>query len=197
MLGSWTKQDYGGKDSLLQMRASQVWLHQSGDAKPKICSACEQAQGLYQFQERWSDKWLNCESWIHQGVIDKAISLLAPSRRVVPKKTHAGHQHSGGQMASSLLGEQRTWARAARCLSDNYFSALVAWWIAFLPWKDILVWRTSTSHLKSGHALFGQHQRKSFIFQIISLRCSFLNILYQLPYPSKATAIMWSHVTIS
>lgn len=183
ILGSWTKQDCGphklpkphdGKDFVLPnphlgMRASQVWLHQSGDSKPQICSACEQAKGLYQFQQRWSVKWLNCESWIHQGVIDKAISLLAPSRMVGPEQIHAGHQHSVDQMASYLLGEKRTWTRAAGCLSDNYFSALVAWWIAFLHWKDILVWRTSIGHLKSGHALFGQHQRKSFIFQIISL----------------------------
>lgn len=85
MLGSWMKQDYGlhkpsrphyEKDSVF-FRASHVWLHQRREPKPIIRSTSKQDQGLYQFQQRWSDKWLNHRSWTHQRVIDRPISHVS------------------------------------------------------------------------------------------------------------------------
>lgn len=46
----------------------------------------------------------------------------APSRRALTEGSHAGQQPSGGQTASSLLGEHRIWARAAGSSSTELLS---------------------------------------------------------------------------
>lgn len=100
-----------------------------------------------------------------------------------------------GQIASSLLGDQRTWARATGCsfrelLSSssclmNYLSPLEGYFS--LKNQD----RSSEVRSRSLQAVIEE------IFQSLSLLCSFLNIPYPLPYLPKAIAIMWSHVTTS
>lgn len=124
--------------------------------------------------------------------------ILATSKRVFIERIPAGHQHSGGQTASSLLDEWRTWASTAGGFFRKLLSTSGCLMNCLSPLNGcILVWRTSVGHLKSDHTLFMQHWRKSFIFQILSFLFSYLNILYQLCYLSKATAIVWFYITIS
>lgn len=164
-------------------------------SKPIIRSTFEQDQCLYQFQQRWSDERLNRRSWTHQRVIDRPISHISSQQEGPHWENHAGHQHSGGQIASSLLGELRRWARAAGCSFRELLSSSGCLMNCPSPLEGYFSlrnqYRSSEVRSRSLQATLEE------IFQSLSLLCSFLNIPYQLPYLSKATAIMWSHVTIS
>lgn len=123
-------------------------------------------------------------------MIDRLISLISSWQE--------GSHWENSRQSSALrtpnckfsAGKQRTWAMAT-VLSENYFPALVAWWIALPHWSLKNQYRASEVRSRSPQAALEE------IFQSLSLLCSFLNIPYQFPYLSKATAIMWSHVTIS
>lgn len=119
---------------LLQVRASQVWLHQKWGCK---------AQNLlnnwasFSSSSRGDQMTRNCT--VRAGltrVIDRAISHVKSQQEGPAWEKPCWSSALRRPMASSLLGEQRTWVRAADVLLENYFSALVAWWIAFLHWKE-------------------------------------------------------------
>lgn len=68
--------------------------------------------------------------------IDRAISQVTSQQEGPPWENPCWPSALRRPTGSSLTGEHRTWARTADVLAENYFSALVAWWIAFLHWKE-------------------------------------------------------------
>lgn len=110
--------------------------------------------------------------------------IFAPSRRVLTKRTHTSHQHSGGQIGSSLLGELRRRTSAAGCSFRELLSSFGCLMMncpspleGYFSLRN--QYRSSEVRSRSLQATLEE------IFQSLSLLCSFLNIPYQLPYLSK------------